>query len=90
MFQELILDETDSSGNEEIPRTPREELTAEGSNDSDSMPELEDEIVLDTLGIPPWLIPTGVVVTFRGGRVTFEREQGPLWQEEQDRVNQSN
>ena len=31
--------------------------------------------------IPVWLIPHRVVVTFRGGRVSFEREQGPPWQE---------
>ena len=45
------------------------------------MPELEDEINLDTLELPLWLIPSGVAITFRGGRVIFEREQGPPWQE---------
>ena len=52
----------------------------EGS-DLDSMPELEDETNLDVVEIPLWLIPNGVVVTFRGGRVIFKREQGPPWQE---------
>ena len=37
-------------------------------SDLDSMPELED-------------VPNGVMVTFRAGRVFFEREQGPPWQE---------
>ena len=45
------------------------------------MPELEDEINLDTLELPLWLIPSGVAITFCGGRVIFEREQGPPWQE---------
>ena len=48
--------------------------------DLDSMPELEDETNLDDVEIPVWLIPHGVVITFRGGQVTFEREQGPPWQ----------
>ena len=47
----------------------------------DSMPELEDETNLDLVEIPLWLIPNGVMVTFRGGRVIFEREQGPPWQD---------
>ena len=53
----------------------------EEDSDLDSMPELEDETNLDTIDIPLWLIPNGVLVTFKGGRVTFEREQGPPWQE---------
>ena len=55
-------------------------VVGEGS-DVDSMPELEDEINLDSIEIPLWLIPNGVMVTFRRGRVIFEREQGPLWQD---------
>ena len=47
----------------------------------DSMPELEDETNLDSVEIPLWLIPNGVMVTFRGGRVIFERDQGPPWQD---------
>ena len=58
-----------------------ETLAHEEGSDLDSMPELEDEINLDTLEIPVWLIPQGVVVNFRNGRVTFETEQGPPWQE---------
>ena len=45
------------------------------------MPELEDQINLDALEIPAWLIPPGVVVNFCNGQVTFETEQGPPWQE---------
>ena len=45
------------------------------------MPELEDQIDLDALEIPVWLIPPGVVVNFHNGRVTFGTEQGPLLQE---------
>ena len=52
-----------------------------GGSDVDSMPELEDETNLDSVEIPLWLIPNGVMVTFQGGRVTFEREQGPSWQD---------
>ena len=53
-------------------------VVGEGS-DVDSVPELEDETNLDSVKIPLWLIPNGVMVTFRGGRVIFEREQGPPW-----------
>ena len=45
------------------------------------MPELEDETNLDPVKVPLWLIPNGVMVTFRGGRVIFERQQGPPWQD---------
>ena len=45
------------------------------------MPELEDVPNLDLVEIPWWLIPNGVMVTFREGRVIFGREQGPPWQE---------
>ena len=38
----------------------------------DSMPELEDETNLDLVNIPLWLIPNGVMVTFRGGRVILK------------------
>ena len=55
-------------------------VEGEGS-DVDSMPELEDETNLDSVEIPLWLIPNGVMVTFRRGRVIFEREQGPPWQD---------
>ena len=52
----------------------------EGS-DVDSMSELEDETNLGLVEILLWLIPNGVMVTFQGGRVIFEREQGPPWQD---------
>ena len=45
------------------------------------MPELEEEINLDALEVPAWLIPSGVTVTFWGGWMIFKREQGPPWQE---------
>ena len=38
-------------------------VVGEGS-DVDSMPELEDETNLDSVEIPLWLIPNGVMVTF--------------------------
>ena len=41
------------------------ELTVVGEgSDIDSMPELEDETNLDPVGVPLWLIPNGVMVTF--------------------------
>ena len=68
-----------------------------GDNDLDSMPELEDEVDVGAIEIPLWLIPNGVLVTFRGGRMVFEREQGPPWQkvlaqmlEEQELVTENN
>ena len=45
------------------------------------MPELEDVVDNGTIEIPLWLIPDGVLITFRGRRAIFEREQGPPWQE---------
>ena len=42
---------------------------------------LEDETNLDSVEIPLWLIPNGVMVTFQTGRVIFERGQGPPWQD---------
>ena len=45
------------------------------------MPELEDEVDISNIEIPLWLIPQGVMIAFRGGRMVFEREQGPPWQE---------
>ena len=81
LFHELISGSSVSSSsvenNNEILESP---VVGEGS-DVDSMPELEDVTNLDTVEIPLWLIPNGVMVTFRGGRVIFEREQGPPWQD---------
>ena len=81
LFHELVSGSSVSSSsvgnNNETLELPVEE---EGS-DVDSMPKLEDETNLDSVEIPLWLIPNGVMVTFRGGRVIFEREQGPPWQD---------
>ena len=81
LFHELIPGSSVSSSsvgnNDETLELP---VVEEGS-DVDSMPELEDETNLDSVEIPLWLIPSGVMVTFRGGRVIFEREQGPPWQD---------
>ena len=81
LFHELISGSSASSSsvgnNNETLELP---VVGEGS-DVDSMPELEDETCLDSVKIPLWLIPNGVMVTFRGGRVIFEREQGPPWQD---------
>ena len=81
LFHELIPGSSaSSSGIENIDETLELPVVDEGS-DVDSMPELEDETNLDLVEIPLWLIPNGVMVTFRGGRVIFEREQGPPWQD---------
>ena len=81
LFHELVSGSSASSSNvgnhNETLALP---VIGEGS-DIDSMPELEDEANLDSVKIPLWLIPNGVMVTFRGGRVIFEREQGPPWQD---------
>ena len=97
LFHELISGSSVSSSsvedNNEIQGSP---VVGEGS-DVDSMPELEDATNSGTVEIPLWLIPNGVMVTFRGGRVIFEREQGPPWQEvltqmleEQDSILEDN
>ena len=81
LFHELVSGSSASSSsvgnNDETLELP---VVGEGS-DVDSMPELEDETNLDLVEIPLWLIPNGVMVTFRGGRVIFERDQGPPWQD---------
>ena len=69
-----------SSSIENINETLELPVVDEGS-DVDIMPELEEETNLDLVEIPLRLIPNGVMVTFRGGRVIFEREQGPSWQD---------
>ena len=67
---------------------PREFIPIDSSSSSevrdsdlDSMPELEDEVDTGTIEIPLWMVPNGVLIAFRGRRMTFEREQGPPWQE---------
>ena len=81
LFHELVSGSSVSSSsvgnNNEALELP---VVDEGS-DIDSMPELEDENNLDSVEIPLWLIPNGVMVTFRRGRVIFEREQEPSWQD---------
>ena len=81
LFHELISGSSVSSSSvENNNETLESPVVGEGS-DVDSMPELEDATNSDTVEIPFWLIPNGVMVTFRGGRVIFEREQGPSWQD---------
>ena len=81
LFHELVSGSSVSSSsvgnNDETLELP----VADEESDIDSMPELEEETNLGSVEIPLWLIPNGVMVTFRGGRVVFEREQGPPWQD---------
>ena len=81
LFHELVSGSSVSSSsvgnNNEALGLP----VADGGSDVDSMPELEDETSVDSVEIPLWLIPNGVMVTFQRGRVIFEREQGPPWQD---------
>ena len=81
LFHELVSGSSVSSSSVENNDETLELPVAEEKSDVDSMPELEDVTNSDTVEIPLWLIPNGVMVTFRGGRVIFEREQGPPWQD---------
>ena len=81
LFHELIPGSSVSSSSVENNDETLELPVAEEESDVDSMPELEDVTNSDTVEIHLWLIPNGVMVTFRGGRVIFEREQGPPWQD---------
>ena len=97
LFHELILGSSASSSSVENNSETLELPVGHEESDLDSMPELEDVPNLDSIEIPLWLIPNGVMVTFRGGRVSFEREQGPPWQEvlaqmieEQDSILEDN
>ena len=56
-FHEFISSDTSSASEVGNPNEARETLAPEEDSDLDSMPELEDEINLDTLEIPVWLIP---------------------------------
>ena len=81
LFHELISGSSvTSSSVENNNETLELPVVGEGS-DLDSMTESEDETNLDSVEIPLWLIPNGVMVTFQGGRVIFGREQGPPWQD---------
>ena len=81
LSHELISGSSVSSSSVEDNNETLESPVVDEGSDLDSMPELEDVPNLDLVEIPLWLIPNGVMVTFRGGRVIFEREQGPPWQE---------
>ena len=81
LFHELVSGSPVSSSSVGNNNETLELPVADEGSDNDSMPELEDETNLDSVEIPLWLIPNGVMVTFRRGRVIFEREQGPPWQD---------
>ena len=81
LFHELILGSSASSSSVGNNNETLELPVVDGGSDVDSMPELEEETNLDLVEIPWWLIPNGVMVTFRGGRVIFEGEQSPPWQD---------
>ena len=81
LFHELISGSSVSSSSVENNNEIQESPVVDEGSDVDSMPELEDATNSGTVEIPLWLIPNGVMVTFRGGRVIFEREQGPPWQD---------
>ena len=81
LFHELVSGSSVSSSSVGNNNETLELPVADGGSDIDSMPELEDETNLGSVKIPLWLIPNGVMVTFRRGRVIFEREQGPPWQD---------
>ena len=81
LFHELISGSSASSSSVENNNEILESPVVDEGSDVDSMPELEEVTDLDSVEIPWWLIPNGVMVTFQRGRVIFEREQGPPWQE---------
>ena len=81
LFHELVSGSSVSSSSLGNNGETLELPVVEEGSDVDSMAELEDEANLDSVEIPLWLIPNGVIVTFRGGRVIFEWEQGPPWQD---------
>ena len=97
LFHELVSGSSVSSSSVGNNNGTLELPVVDEGSDLDSMPELEDATNSDTVEIPLWLIPNGVMVTFREGRVIFEREQGPPWQEvltqmleEQDSILEDN
>ena len=81
LFHELVSGSSVSSSSVGNNNETLELPVADEGSDIDNMPELEDETNLDSVEIPLWLIPDGVMVTFRRGRVIFEREQGLPWQD---------
>ena len=97
LFHELVSGSSVSSSSVGNNNETSELQVVDEGSDLDSMSELEDVPNLDLVEIPWWLIPNGVMVTFREGRVNFEREQGPPWQEvltqmleEQDSILEDN
>ena len=76
-FHEFIAPSSSSSSQVEVLNGKQELPVVRENSDLDSMPELEDETNFDSIEIPLWLIPNGVLVAFRGGRVIFKKEQGP-------------
>ena len=81
LFHELVSGSSVSSSSVGNNNETLELPVADEGSDIYSMPELEDETNLDSVEIPLWLIPNGIMVTFHRGRVIFEREQGPPWQD---------
>ena len=81
LFHELVSGSSVNSSSEEDNNEVLELPVVGEVSDVDSMPELDDDPNLDSVEIPLWLIPNGVMVTFQGGRVIFEGEQGPPWQD---------
>ena len=67
VFHEFISSCSSSSSEVGDPNEAWELPVVEEDSDLDSMPELEDEVDVGTIEIPLWLIPNGVLVTFRGG-----------------------
>ena len=81
LFHELISGSSISSSSVGNNNEALELPVADEGSDTESMPDLEDEPNLESVEIPWWLVPNGVMVTFRRGRMIFEREQGPPWQD---------
>ena len=72
LFHELISGSSASSSSVGNNNEPLELLDVGEGSDVDSMPELEDVTDLDPVEIPLWLIPNGVMITFRGGRESLK------------------
>ena len=64
LFHELISGSSASSSSVENHNETLESPVVGEESDVDSMPELEDETNLNSVKIPLWLIPNGVMVTF--------------------------
>ena len=65
-FHEFISSSSSSSSEVGDPNETQELSVIGADSDLDSMPELEDDVDVGTIEIPLWLIPNGVLVTFRG------------------------